>query len=397
MPDPRTAARVIAQAAPWRPASAGALLRPLRPRVVGSREAHLRAAADWLRRAQEATPDGGVSWGYRLREGWAPSYPETTGYIVPTLLALDGGPYRDGEDRRRVEEAIAFLANVRLPDGAFPGGRVDENRARPSVFNTAQILHGLTAWHRASGDAATAEMAAMAARWLADAQDDDGAWRRHTYNGLPVAYVVHGSCWLAEHAEHAGDAVARAAAERHLDWVLARFDPEAAWFDLAGFTAEDHAARRSVTHTLAYTVWGVLDLGIRLGREDAVSAAAAAATRVAGVVRRDGFLPGMLDAGWRAGSTWQCLTGNSQMALVWQRLEAIGHPGGDREAARTVLDAVLAAQSLTAGDDGIRGAIAGSDPPWGAYLRFVFPNWAAKFTIDALLGESSADGDPGAG
>jgi len=33
----------------------------------------------------------------------------------------------------------------------------------------------------------------------------------------------------------------------------------------------------------------------------------------------------------------------------------------------------------------VRGAIAGSYPLWGRYLRWRYPNWAAKFFLDALL------------
>jgi hypothetical protein len=389
--DPRRAFSILTAAAPWRPASMRALARPMTSRPTGARPNRLAAVADWLRRAQDATTDGGVSWGYRLRGGWAASYPETTGYIVPTLLALDAtaGAAVGGADRRRAERAIGFLAGVRLPDGSFPGGRIDENRTAPSAFNTAQILHGLTAWHRASGDPAIAAMASAAAAWLVAAQDEDGAWRRHAYRGLPVAYLAHGTCWLAEHAELAGDAAARRAAELHLDWVLRSFDPSTSWFDKTGFTDEDHAARRSVTHTLAYTIWGVLDLGLRLGREDAVEAAGASAAAVARVVHATGRLPGMLDAGWGAGTRWTCLTGNSQMALIWDRLASIGHPAGDLEAARVVLDRVLEAQDPRSPDPGIRGGIPGSDPPWGTYIQFSVPNWAAKFTIDALLAEAA--------
>ena len=50
-------------------------------------EQHLQAAVDWLLRAQTATPDDGVAHSYDLRRGlWHASYPETTGYVIPTLL-----------------------------------------------------------------------------------------------------------------------------------------------------------------------------------------------------------------------------------------------------------------------------------------------------------------------
>ncbi|MFN8629501.1 MAG: hypothetical protein U0838_04025 [Chloroflexota bacterium] len=390
MTNPVRILSTLVSTAPYSPHAARTLLRATTKRQPGTREKRIAAAADWLRRAQDATTDGGVSWGYRLRGGWAPSYPETTGYIVPTYLALDADrafAAPDHADRERAERAIAFLAGVRLPDGSFPGARIDENQTVPSVFNTAQILNGLTAYRQASGDEAVGAMADAAAAWLVAHQDEDGAWRQFAYHGFPVTYVAHGSCWLAEHAALTGDAAARTAAERHLDWTLRQFDRETSWFDLTGFTQEDHAARQSVTHTLAYTIWGVLDLGIVLGREDAIEAAAAAAARVAGVVHERGRLPGMLDATWADRTTWACLTGNSQMALIWFKLAELGHPAGNLEAARIVLDRVLEAQDVGSGDPGIRGGIGGSDPAWGTYLRFVLPNWAAKFTIDALLEE----------
>src|SRR5687767_9294072 len=42
----------------------------------------------WLGRAQDhsATRDGGAARHYGLRDGWGASYPETTGYIVATIL-----------------------------------------------------------------------------------------------------------------------------------------------------------------------------------------------------------------------------------------------------------------------------------------------------------------------
>src|SRR6266550_8820188 len=45
-------------------------------------------AIAWLSRAQDnsLSHDGGVSRDYDLEAGWAASYPETTGYIVPTVL-----------------------------------------------------------------------------------------------------------------------------------------------------------------------------------------------------------------------------------------------------------------------------------------------------------------------
>ena len=190
--------------------------------------------------------DGGVSWGYRLNGGWAASYPETTGYIVPTFSrsptpASAAGPatmpaaaVAGPSDVDRARRAISFLLGIQLPNGAFPGARIDQNRTDPSVFNTGQILNGLVAWHRATNDAATAEAAARAAAWLVSSQEPDGAWSHDVYNRLEVSYLAHATCWLAEYGEHAGDPVAMAAAGRHLDRLLQRYDPATGWFDGPG-------------------------------------------------------------------------------------------------------------------------------------------------------------------
>src|SRR5262249_20614642 len=48
---------------------------------------HVRGAAAWLAAAQDSQPDGGIAGRYHLARGWTSSYPETTGYAIPTLLA----------------------------------------------------------------------------------------------------------------------------------------------------------------------------------------------------------------------------------------------------------------------------------------------------------------------
>src|SRR6266853_1168357 len=56
----------------------------------------------WLCRAQDhsRSQDGGVARDFSLISGWSTSYPETTGYIVPTLLAY-ANERHDEEVRRR--------------------------------------------------------------------------------------------------------------------------------------------------------------------------------------------------------------------------------------------------------------------------------------------------------
>ena len=382
-------ASILYHARAWQPTSRQALVRysVARERNVARNltdEDHVRAAAAWLARAQDATRDGGVVGRYRLDTGWTSSYPETTGYLIPTFLELAELPGL-GEFRDRARRAIRFLLDVQLPSGAFPGGEVHENRTEPSIFNTAQILCGLHAWLAAEPDPEVLASARRAADWLVSMQDADGAWRRHVYLGIPTTYSAHASCWLAGFGRFIGDDRYVVAAQRHLEWVMGHVDPETGWFDLAGFDESAHRRRDGFTHTIAYTLWGALETASITGSTDAIDAVARAAWEIARRFELRGWLPGVLDRNWRGRSSFECVTGTAQMALIWCRLAEIRQDARFLNAALKAVDAVKAAQIMERESEDLFGGIPGSDPVWGDYISLAFPNWAAKFFIDAVL------------
>ena len=183
----------------------------------------------------------------------------------------------------------------------------------------------------------------------------------------------------------AQDAAAVAAARRAADFALVQ-QRENGWFAENCLDDPEHP----LLHTIAYAAQGVLEIGLLLDEPRFVEAARRAARGVATRVAADGALPGRLDAEWRAAATWSCVTGEAQMVLVWDRLDALdakaGASGEFGAAATAVLRHALAIQDLDHRDPGIRGGVAGSFPIWGAYGRYEYLNWAAKFLTDALLG-----------
>src|SRR5207244_2120129 len=86
----RAMLRRVKESGVWNPSASAYIVRAnlVSGDSVPSDTEALHAAAAWLCRAQDASTDGGVSGRYLLSRGWTSSYPETTGYIVPTLLAL---------------------------------------------------------------------------------------------------------------------------------------------------------------------------------------------------------------------------------------------------------------------------------------------------------------------
>ena len=131
---------------------------------------HLRAAIDWLCRAQDQRkhkPDaGGVAAGWSFEDGWLPSYPETTGYIIETFIAAAqylGRP----ELIDRAQRMIDWELSLQAPDGAFPG-HFGEAGSHPVIFNQGQILHGLIAGHTSLQRQDCLEAGLRAAHWLPD-------------------------------------------------------------------------------------------------------------------------------------------------------------------------------------------------------------------------------------
>jgi len=145
-----------------------------------------------------------------------------------------------------------------------------------------------------------------------------------------------------------------------------------------------------VTHTIAYTIWGILYTSRVLGHERGLDAARRAARAVQRRLELSRWLPGKLDSRWRPAADYACLTGNAQMALIWMELHALDGDPSLFSTACKAIDLVKRAQPMASSDPGIRGGVAGSDPVWGDYISLAYPNWAAKFYIDALLAKRRA-------
>jgi len=370
---------------PWQPGHARLIVGDLFRRASEARQghkAHLRGAIDWLCHAQDirnGEPDaGGVSAGWSFEDGWLPSYPETTGYIIETFLAA-ADILEQPELIGRAGRMIDWELSIQLPDGAFPG-HFGEAGSQPVIFNTGQIIHGMVAGYTQLGRDECLEAAIRAGHWLGQQQDDDGCWRRFEHNNVPHVYNTRGTWALLATGLLAGDTELVDSAKRNLEWALTQ-QTASGWFSSNAFTPE----RSPFTHTIAYAIRGLLESGVLLGEDRYLQAAVTAARALANNQRQDGWLAGTYKDGWVADAGYCCLTGLAQMSLNWTRLARITGEESFRDCARTGLDYLKTTQKLAADNTAVRGGIAGSSPIWGDYSRFEYPNWAAKFFADALM------------
>ena len=356
---------------------------------------HLDETLRWIFRAHDAAERGGVARSYSLRRhrryectGWLPAYPETTGYIVPTLYEA-GRLLTWPECSERAEQMARWELDVQMESGAVRGGTIADEPS-PAVFNTGQVLFGWVRAFKETGDAKFMDAATRAGSFLVDAQDADGCWRRgasqfaeqggHVYNAR--------AAWgLAVYGIAADDRDARNAARRAGEFALSKGNGRG-WF--AENCLDDQ--ERPLLHTIAYTAQGLLEMGILLEDDRFVQAARKTALAVADRQHEDGFIAGRFDSHWNEAADFCCVTGNAQMALVWDHLAALERNPVFKEAADRAVRFVLSIQRLRSPDRGVRGGVPGSWPIWGGYGSFEYLNWAAKFLCDALL--SRIDGNP---
>lgn len=341
----------------------------------------LTETAAWLCRAQDftTTGDDGVARHYSLLDGWGPSYPETTGYIIPTLIDL-GEDRQDEQLIRRARRMLDWLLSIQFAGGGFQGGTVNGLPRVPVTFNTGQILLGLARGAVRFGEPYTAAMH-RAARWLVETQDSDGCWRRFpspfTSPGVK-AYETHVAWGLLEAARVGAEARYAAAAIRNIQWALTRQQANGWFADCCVINPAE-----PLTHTLGYVLRGLIEGWRYSSDQKLLRAARLTGTRLLEAIGRDGFLPGRLDQEWRGTVRWACLTGTAQIAHCWLLLYRATDD-------RRFRDAAFAANQYvrrTISPDGppeIRGAVRGSFPIHGDYGQFEYLNWGAKFLLDSL-------------
>jgi hypothetical protein len=347
----------------------------------GTDAEHLQATMTWLCAAQDAMAEGGVSAFYDLRAGtWGPPYPETTGYIIPTFF--DFAAY-SGDDsyRTRAVRMANWLVTLQLPGGAFPIGPLwpDWERA-PLVFDTGQIIHGLVRVYEETQRDDFLASARSAGRWLVEIQDADGAWRKFTSLGIVHTYNVRTAWGLLRLHQANPDPQICEAAVKNLTWAIQDQDDDG-WFRNAHF----RPGEPPLTHTIAYTIEGLLESGVILQDQQIIGAARRAADALRHRQGEDGFLRARYGPGWSSDLEWSCLTGDAQMAILWQRLYQLTGDLGYLQAVEMANTYVKQAQNRISHAPGILGGLAGSHPIYADYEPYRNLNWAAKFFADSLL------------
>ena len=347
------------------------------------------AALNWLVRAQQnsASHDGGMARDYSVKNEWATSYPETTGYIIPTLI--DASHYfTDKTYLESAKIALDWCQKIQLESGAYQGGTIEKDPV-PVTFNTGQILMGLSAgvtefdqYHDAMH---------RAARWLVETMDDDGCWRKFAtpFAGKgEKAYETHVSWGLLEAAKASGNQEYGDAALKNINWAITK-QQENGWFDDCCLEQPDSP----LTHTLGYVVRGIVEGYLYSKDEKLLTSAMKFAGAVTTIMGEDGYFPGRWNKDWTPAVSWVCLTGSVQIA---HSLLILYKETGQEKYLKTASKLnqyVRRTIKLVGSNDAMVGGIKGSFPIDGNYGKYEYLNWAAKFFIDSNMLEAEVKGE----
>ena len=372
------------------------LFNTIKP-ISGENEQRLKAAVDWLIYAKKFNNDNGVSVGYfpcqtMYDSPWFPSYPETTGYIIQSLIE-----YAENYDNQVILEHALSMAKweseVQMLSGAVQGGPLCEpDKQTAAIFNTGMVLQGYTAAIRAGASEDILKAAYSAADFLVNDIGEDGNFQTHgefvtsdkikTYNCL--------CSWaLYRFGEDTNKSVYKNAAIQTIEAAIGQ-QKDNGWF------ANNCLTRSSapLTHTSGYTLQGILEVGLLSGREDFIAAAIKGVSPFIERVEENGYLHGRFYSNWEPACFSSCLTGSAQIAIVCYRLFENTNEHKYKDCADKLVNCLKSMQKINSSNPAINGALAGSFPISGPYMTMGYPNWATKYFLDSLMLQSKFAGVP---
>ena len=351
---------------------------------IAEKQAALDQAIDWLFVAQDKMVDDGFG-SYHFIDGWGASYPETSGYIISSLVEY-AKVSRSDEAIARCVKCANWLLSIQKQSGGWQSMTLAQSRPEV-VFNTGQVIRGLYSIYKETQHEKYLQACIKAIDWLCSVQDDDGAWRKHAYMGLERVYDSYVDAPILEVSAKTKNDLHTLKAIKNLNWIIDNKQKENGWFLDCDNTI--HKNDRPILHTIAYTIDGLLDSAQHLSEKKFFDAAKIPAEKLLDIFLQHGTLAGRFNYDW-SGSESTILTGCAQISICWLKIFRETNENKFFIGAEKMNSFLVAKQNRTmSGTINTKGAITGSYPVWGRYENFSCPNWATKYFVDALLLELS--------
>ncbi len=348
------------------------------PQIISADEWQSRALAglDWLIRSIEATGRKGSShifsrWRYPL-SGWHLGYPETTGYIIETLL--DYHPYfPELQLEDYAFDCGKWLLTQQLGDGSFPS--LLAGSQKPSFFNSGMIAFGLLRLQERKFDQKREESMSKLAEWVKKQLRDPIKFADNS--SAYYSRAIWGFTLLSRHLKNESLEQILKDTTQQLSKNIKENAAVLNW----GFDSGDVA----YTHTMAYTWRGFLELGHLWNEHKWLESCKVCLKKLESELNNSPFLAGEYDSNWNGNFQYRCVTGQAQCSLIAFRMFDSTGEIRYSELGKKLMIAIIPDQRKGKFDPQLKGAIPGSVPLWGPYMRGKYPNWAVKFYLDGLI------------
>lgn len=338
-----------------------------------------KPALDWLKASFEACEGKGSAAYYsRLRHplhGWSAAYPETTGYLIETMLDYHN-LLNESWLFDYAKSGADWICTLQKENGALPGG-LGEN-GKESVFNSGMMLFGLVAMFEKTKEEKYLATAQKTVNWLMSILEKDGSWKQGAYQqGFTPSYYTRVVWAILKVNRYLQKSDIQASMQAALNFYKSKKQTNAAIKDW-GFKANEAA----FTHTIAYTMRGFLESAIILKDDEALNIAENIAKMLHLDFEKKGKIAGAYDENWKGNYKFTCLTGNAQLSINSARLFQITDNQWYKTFSTQLFETISDAPCKIP-IKGYYGGIAGSSPYWGKYQPLQMINWAIKFWLDA--------------
>jgi uncharacterized protein YyaL (SSP411 family) len=349
----------------------------------------LERVIDWIEQSVIHGKGGSSSHYDLLRGDWTEPFPETTGYLIPTLY-----DYAHFSGNNRYIELATGLADwlikVQLPNGGCIQGNYNpkDNKQAAIIFNTGQNIFGFARAYKETGKLGYLERAKRAGDLIINSVDENKIWNKNLHRGLKHTINSRTSWALLELYQIIPNPQYREVAIENLNWTIEQ-QTSNGWF--RNGASRMHGLPN--THFLSYTCEGLIQSYNYLKDPKYLKAATLTTDKMFRIFESRKVLYTFWDDKWKnhgkylRGSKGKfiCLTGSIQISMVWMWLFEMTNDVRYLNAAFKMLDFVKTAQNINTDNTGIKGGIPGSFPIYGSYSTLKYPNWAAKFFADALM------------
>jgi hypothetical protein len=353
-------------------------------------ETYLNEAIAWILRAQAHSGCGGVPASYTFYKGYTKPYPETTGYMIPSMLASYHYFHTESYKGAAIDMAN-WLVSLQLDNGAIrcnispKRAATKFDNAEVFLFDLGAILEGFTSIWKETREDMYKTAAIRLGDYITRTQEGDGLWKNDLFFPYFGSHQARTMWALIEAGKSFSKPLYVEAALKCLEIIKAKVNSNG--FITGCVFRHSYNEETALTHPIGYTLEGLFRAGIATGAQDLRDTAIDVAHKLQRIAedRKQMFFANY-DTRWKPKSNYQCVTGNIQIAMIW--LE-IAKYSGDNKLALTATRFLALTRSnmvdITTPMKGVRGGLPGSFPIFGMYQPFAFPNWATKFFIDASL------------